>query len=184
MISKVLLCLSLFALLAYVGCKPTNQPTASNNDQPAAQPSASSSEAQPAQPNNESNDRKDIQDLVNNAAADLAKAVNQKDYNRLDKYFDTSDPAVRTHLEQVKRRLKTDTDSNQDQLHDMTLTNVQVKNLIIRGDQADAIVSTTLNGKLTEDRQTTPIIRQEAEKMRFRKTGRGWRIIDASYEER
>ena len=180
MISKALVCVSLFALLIYVGCKPTNQPTASNNEQPGA----SSSETQPAQPNNESSDQKAIQDLINNAAADLAKAVNQKDYSRLDKYFDTSDPTVRTHLEQVKRRLKTDTDSRQDQLHDMTLTNVQVKNLTIHGDQADAIVSASLNGKLTEDRQTTPIIRQEAEKIRFRKTTQGWKIIDASYEER
>ncbi|HZS44615.1 MAG TPA: hypothetical protein VFC63_05890 [Blastocatellia bacterium] len=185
-VSTAVLCISLLTLFIYVGCKPTNQSSnsSSNTENPASQPTASSGGTASTPSTDESNDKKAIQDLINNASADLAKAVNDRDYNKLDKYFDMSDPTVRTHLEQVKRRLKTDTDSKQDQVHDMTLTNVQVKNLAIHGDHADAIVSATLNGKLTEDRQTTPIVRQEAEKIRFRKTSQGWKIIDASYEER
>src|SRR5437016_4009752 len=109
---RSLFAITILVLLISFGCKPADTNKAANDQQPSAQ--SPSQPANPAPPNSSANtgsqtdDRQAIENLVNQAANDLVIAINQKDFNRLDKYFDTDDPVVKNRLAKEKQLLRRD----------------------------------------------------------------------------
>ena len=182
---KILFSFLFLAVLINAGCKPANQTSSANTQDPAAEPASSTSSGPSAtEPGNQPDDKTAIQTLVNQAVVDLANAINQRDYGRLDKYFDLSDPAVKSHLNQQKQSLRKETASSQQQLQGVTISNVEVTNLKIHDNNAEAIIIATVSGSLRNDRQRTVISQPQTQKVKFRKTNEGWRIVNAIYEER
>jgi hypothetical protein len=185
---KILFSFLVLAVLINGGCKPANDATSANTKDPAAiQPASATGSPAATQPANQSNqpdDKTAIQTVVNQAVVDLANAINQRDYSRLDKYFDLSDATVKARLNQQKQILRKQTASSQQQLQGVTISNVEVTNLKIHDNSADAIVIATVNGSLRNDRQRIVISQPQTQKIKLRKTDQGWRIIDAVYEER
>ena len=183
--------LFLMSILALFGCG-NNKPVAQSNankpsdTQATSQTPAQSSESQTPIVNSDPihpEDRQNIETVVRQAAADLIVAINQRDFNRMDKYFDTEDATVKNRLAAEKKNLRADAANTQLQIHDVKLDNLKMNSLKINGDRAEVLAIATVTGTIVSEGQKAPITQNHAQKISLRKTEKGWLITQANWQE-